>query len=584
MKTRIPACGLPLLFLFAAVAARAGSFSADLVETKDGRPQTHAFHFVDGSYCFEATERGRELLIVVDASKGVTRIVAPQEKAYRELKTTDMHGAVLNPFVSCTFAYPNSALRIEGKESIDGLPCTKRVLAVNGNDFFVSWTADEFGLPIKIEDRLTQRTFELRNLERGPQDAALFAVPTGFELKGDPETEPPEWAADLAKAPRLTPPFQKTLAAGEVVRIVLKAGFTINLQVTNPSSDDSTGVGVPFKDGRPLFDPKGETFTLAAAGEVTTGCTRSPAQADDYVFHVKAGQLALKATYAPSTNDRGSAGATPPPALDAEARFPEARVSARVADRLQIAWEGPMGQGDFIAIARPDQPVSASVGRVAVREGNPAKLWAPSDAGTYELRYVTGGRPAKVLATATLTVKRADASMDAPTSVPVAAPFEATWEGPQADGDFVSIAAMDAPPGAALFRVPVKNGQPAKLRAPSEPGEYEIRYVLGRGSKVLALTSTTVTPVTATVAPPNDVKAATEFTFEWTGPAYEEDFLCVVAPNAAPASPSPIAVRASLGNPAKLRAPKTPGTYEVRYILGRGRKVLAQAPLTVTAP
>ena len=38
----------------------------------------------------------------------------------------------------------------------------------------------------------------------------------------------------------------------------------------------------------------------------------------------------------------------------------------------------------------------------------------------------------------------------------------------------------------------------------------------------------------------------------------------------------------SRGNPVKLRVPKEPGTYEVRYILGRGSKLLDKTTIEIT--
>ncbi len=108
--------------------------------------------------------------------------------------------------------------------------------------------------------------------------------------------------------------------------------------------------------------------------------------------------------------------------------------------------------------------------------------------------------------------------------------------------------------------------------------------MLGRGARVLVQVPVTVTAVEATVEPPATAKAGAEFTVAWTGPGYPEDYLCIVATTTPPNGPTLSAVRASQGNPAKLRAPKQPGTYEVRYILGRGKHLLARAPLTIEAP
>ena len=101
---------------------------------------------------------------------------------------------------------------------------------------------------------------------------------------------------------------------------------------------------------------------------------------------------------------------------------------------------------------------------------------------------------------------------------------------------------------------------------------------------MLAKVSVTVTAVAATVEPSATAKAGAEFTVARTGPGYTEDYLCIVAAATPANGPTLSAVRASQGNPATLRAPKQPGTYEVRYILGRGKHLLARAPITIEAP
>jgi Ca-activated chloride channel family protein len=34
----------------------------------------------------------------------------------------------------------------------------------------------------------------------------------------------------------------------------------------------------------------------------------------------------------------------------------------------------------------------------------------------------------------------------------------------------------------------------------------------------------------------------------------------------------------------KFHGPKEPGTYEVRYVLGRGKRLLAKTTITIAAP
>ena len=217
-----------------------------------------------------------------------------------------------------------------------------------------------------------------------------------------------------------------------------------------------------------------------------------------------------------------------------------------------------------------------------MREGNPLKVWAPSDPGQYEIRYVVG-RGFKLLAKAPLTVNAVAATVEAPDFVDVAARIEVNWRGPAAEGDFISVALPKAPPTTVAARALVKDGNPAKLWMPGDAGQYEIRYILGRGGRLLAKAPLTVNAVKATVEPPDSVKAGTEFEIRWQGPAYPEDFIAVARANQ-PLGASLSAAKVKPGGTLKLRAPREPGTYEVRYVLGRGPRLLAKVAITVEAP
>jgi Ca-activated chloride channel family protein len=67
------------------------------------------------------------------------------------------------------------------------------------------------------------------------------------------------------------------------------------------------------------------------------------------------------------------------------------------------------------------------------------------------------------------------------------------WSGPNAEGDFVTLALVGS--GAMQFNsaAATADGWPAMLTTPETPGEYEIRYVSGVDNTILALDTITVT-------------------------------------------------------------------------------------------
>ena len=125
-----------------------------------------------------------------------------------------------------------------------------------------------------------------------------------------------------------------------------------------------------------------------------------------------------------------------------------------------------------------------------------------------------------------------------------------------------------------------KQGNPARLRAPAESGDYELRYVHAYSSTVIGRADIKVTPVHATVKAPAAAAVASEFDVTWQGPAYKDDFISIARSDQSP-DENINYTYTSDGSPLKLRAPSEPGTYEVRYILGYGHKLLAKKTIRI---
>ena len=86
--------------------------------------------------------------------------------------------------------------------------------------------------------------------------------------------------------------------------------------------------------------------------------------------------------------------------------------------------------------------------------------------------------------------------------------------------------------------------------------------------------------VTAKVSPPDTAQADTEFEVPWEGPGYQSDYIAIARPDQKAGSQVGY-THTRTGNPVKILAPKEPGTYEVRYILGEGSKILDKATISV---
>nr|WP_070958882.1 vWA domain-containing protein [Hyphomonas sp. Mor2] len=257
----------------------------------------------------------------------------------------------------------------------------------------------------------------------------------------------------------------------------------------------------------------------------------------------------------------------------------EPEGAAPVSSDLVVYWTGPERQSDWITITQIDgSPSSYKTYKYVEQGGNPLELRMPSEPGTYELRYVLG-RPARVLASMQIEATPVGASMDAPDTVAAGAMFNVGWDGPGYNDDWVTVVAPDAADRAYTDYAYTREGEVLELRAPLEPGEYELRYVQA-GQEVIARRALTVTAVEASMDAPDTVEVGTYHQIGWTGPAGQNDWLTIVRPGEAANRYTDYAYTRE-GDVLTLRMPLEPGNWELRYVQN-GRKVLAVKEMQVT--
>ena len=276
---------------------------------------------------------------------------------------------------------------------------------------------------------------------------------------------------------------------------------------------------------------------------------------------------------------------------DAELHAPD---TAGVGSMVDVGWDGPGEDRDFIVVVEPGAPGDdaghSRRARERVQGEELVTLQMPDALGPHELRYVhreTGS----VLATRTIELEPVEASVSAPEEVPAGAQFEVGWEGPVNRNDYIAIVEAGAPDDdtghgrRATARVS-EDGEPVTLQAPDALGSYEVRYVLRDSRRVLASQEVTLTPVEASVSAPEEVPAGAYFEVEWEGPVNRNDYIAIVEAGA-PDDETGHSRRATSrvsehGEPVKIQAPDALGTHEVRYVLRLSRRALASQEVTLT--
>jgi hypothetical protein len=170
-------------------------------------------------------------------------------------------------------------------------------------------------------------------------------------------------------------------------------------------------------------------------------------------------------------------------------------------------------------------------------------------------------------------------TLEFPASADVGSKITIQVSGNEKPRDFVTIVPKGAPEGRYTNYFYLQNKE-RQLVVPNEPGDYEVRLLAADSPyKTLLAKPIKITAVNATVKAPATVAAGGEILVTWTGPNNERDYVGVGDPNGRPYLDYKYT---KTGSPLKLMVPDKPGTYEVRYFLGAGDKIIARQAFTVT--
>lgn len=249
-------------------------------------------------------------------------------------------------------------------------------------------------------------------------------------------------------------------------------------------------------------------------------------------------------------------------------------------EEVKVEFTGPEpASGDWITVTEPDAPENKYNDYHYTRNGSPATVRMPLEAGEYELRYVQGNK--KIIARQAITVTAASATLSAKDSAIAGETVSVEFTGPApASGDWITVTAPDDPDNKYTDYKYTRNGSPAEIRMPLDAGQYELRFVQAN-KKVLARKPITVTAATATLNGPASAKAGTVVPIAFTGPPPGSGDYIAISKVGSEDLKYESYVYTRSGSPANLRIPKEPGAYELRFIHGN-KKVLARAPITVT--
>ncbi|MEM1388993.1 MAG: VWA domain-containing protein [Pseudomonadota bacterium] len=245
-------------------------------------------------------------------------------------------------------------------------------------------------------------------------------------------------------------------------------------------------------------------------------------------------------------------------------------------ETMEITWTGPDYRNDFIAVLDEN---GKTINYTYTRQGSPLGLVMPTEPGTYEVAYVVA-QDRTIIARETITVSDIGADLrfrDGPLNA--GETLEITWTGPDYRNDFIAV--LDENDKSVTYTYS-REGTPLGLMLPSEPGNYEIAYVMAQDRKVLTRVPITVSAIEASITPPapDVLRAGATITLDWAGPDYRNDFIAVTEPGE---NRSISYGYTRQGNPLEVTLPAEPGEYDLVYIMAQNRTPIARIPISVSA-
>ena len=304
----------------------------------------------------------------------------------------------------------------------------------------------------------------------------------------------------------------------------------------------------------------------AQAGRVTL---QTPAEAGSYELR-----------YMSPRRDTPALAKAPLQVTEVEASI-DAPAQAEAGSRLQVTARGPTGARHWIGFAPKDSPIGAykhyarPTGAVSEIE-----LRVPAEPGDYELRYVLNERE-RILASRPITVVAASVYVRGPAEVAAGQQVEVEASGPIDGRHWIGFAPAGSRAGAYADYTRPKAGQTTySLRAPGEPGDYELRYVLNDSEAVAASQPIKVLAAQISMEAPAEASAGAEVTVIFSGPTGRGAWIGFARPDEAASAYTSFAYIEDSGASYTLKAPTEPGDYELKFVSGDNH-ILHRQPLRV---
>jgi Ca-activated chloride channel family protein len=170
----------------------------------------------------------------------------------------------------------------------------------------------------------------------------------------------------------------------------------------------------------------------------------------------------------------------------------QAPSTAIAGHEIDLVWVGPANKSDYLSVAELGSEGGKYLSYQYARKNNTkARMVMPDTPGTYALRYISGGDK-NIWAQTEIEVTPRSVELSVPETVTAGEKFGVSWKQKGFQREYVAIYKVGAPVKSYENYANAKNRTDTALKAPVEPGEYEVRYISGNENLVWATSTVTV--------------------------------------------------------------------------------------------
>ncbi|MBS0009944.1 MAG: hypothetical protein KFF49_00940 [Bacteroidales bacterium] len=185
-----------ILIIFAAcllLIPASAQFKGKMHFTSMGQERVFTVYSANAAYRYEFNENGMDGVIISRKGSPEVIILMPQQKMAMKGSATDPMSMGNDPVATFNYYQQEGLMKVEGEETVNGIPCTRSGLWNRDNPdqkMYTVWTSDDYNIPVKMINHISgsdDAAMELKDLQPWTPNAASFEIPAGYQVMEMPK-------------------------------------------------------------------------------------------------------------------------------------------------------------------------------------------------------------------------------------------------------------------------------------------------------------------------------------------------------------------------------------------------------------